>query len=220
MKTVDERATHAEILRSLQAHRRELHGHQVYLFGSRARGEASRFSDFDIGIDGPKPLDLSAFFEIEDSLDRIPTLYQFDLVDLNRAPRGSETMRGAKVVCSMRPEHVLPDFKRALDRFNEAMALEPVDDVHRAGCIQYFEFTFDLAWKSIQSVATFYGLESVRSPRVAFKTAFSQGWIEEQEPWLEMLNARNRMSTFTMPKKRLVFIQIYPLFVLHLSSYI
>ena len=74
------------------------------------------------------------------------------------------------------------------------MAMEPADDVHRAGCIQYFEFTFDLAWKSIQSVVAFYGLDSVRSPRVAFKTAFGQGWIEEQEPWLEMLNARNRMS--------------------------
>ena len=85
MKAMHERAAHAEILKSLQAHRRELRGHQVYLFGSRARGEAGRFSDFDIGIDGPKPLDLPAFFDIEDSLDRIPTLYQFDLVDLNRA---------------------------------------------------------------------------------------------------------------------------------------
>jgi nucleotidyltransferase substrate binding protein (TIGR01987 family) len=94
----------------------------------------------------------------------------------------------------MKPEHILPDFKCSVDRFNEAMVMEPVDDVHRAGCIQYFEFTFDLAWKSIQSVAAFYGLESVKSPRVAFKTAFNQGWIEEQEPWLEMLNARNRMS--------------------------
>ena len=94
----------------------------------------------------------------------------------------------------MKPEDILPDFKRGLDRFNEAMALEPIDDVHRAGCIQYFEFTLDLAWKSIQSVASFYGLESVKSPRVAFKTAFSQGWVEEQEPWLEMLYARNRMS--------------------------
>jgi nucleotidyltransferase substrate binding protein (TIGR01987 family) len=94
----------------------------------------------------------------------------------------------------MKPEHVLPDFKRGLDRFREAMALDPVDDGHRAGCIQYFEFTFDLAWKSIQSVATYYGLESVKSPRVAFKTAFTQGWIKEQEPWLEILNARTRMS--------------------------
>jgi nucleotidyltransferase substrate binding protein (TIGR01987 family) len=94
----------------------------------------------------------------------------------------------------MKAEHILPDFQRALDRFSEAMQLDPVDDVHRAGCIQYFEFTFDLAWKSIQAVANHYGLEPVKSPRVAFKTAFSQGWITEQEPWLSMLEARNRMS--------------------------
>lgn len=103
-------------------------------------------------------------------------------------------MRVVKVVYFMKPEQILPDFKRGLDRFSEAMALEPINDVHRAGCIQYFEFTFDLAWKSIQAVTAYYGLEPVKSPRVAFKTAFTQGWIEEQEPWLEMLNARNRMS--------------------------
>jgi len=94
----------------------------------------------------------------------------------------------------MKAEQILPDFQRALDRFDEAMQIEPIDDVHRAGCIQYFEFTFDLAWKSIQAVANHYGLEPVKSPRVAFRTAYSQGWIIEQEPWLSMLEARNRMS--------------------------
>ena len=94
----------------------------------------------------------------------------------------------------MRAEEILPDYERALNRFQEAMQLEPPNDVHRAGCIQYFEFTFDLAWKSIQSVGTHYGLESVKSPRAAFKTAFSQGWITNQEPWLSMLESRNRMS--------------------------
>lgn len=64
----------------------------------------------------------------------------------------------------MKAEQILPDFQRALDRFDEAMQLEPMDDVHRAGCIQYFEFTFDLAWKSIQAVANHYGLEPVKSP--------------------------------------------------------
>ena len=94
----------------------------------------------------------------------------------------------------MKVEEVLPQFANALRRFDEALALEPLDDIHRAGCIQYFEFTFDLAWKSIQSIALFYGLEPVKSPRVAFKTAFSQGWVTEQSPWLSMLEARNRMS--------------------------
>jgi predicted nucleotidyltransferase len=85
MEGSNEQVTCAEILKTLQAHRQELHGHKVYLFGSRGRGEARLRSDFDIGIDGSKPLNLSAFFGIEDSLEQIPTLYQFDLVDLNRA---------------------------------------------------------------------------------------------------------------------------------------
>jgi nucleotidyltransferase substrate binding protein (TIGR01987 family) len=94
----------------------------------------------------------------------------------------------------MKAEQALLQFANSLRRFDEALALEPIDDIHRAGCIQYFEFTFDLAWKSIQSIAAFYGLEPVKSPRVAFKAAFSQGWVEEQSPWLGMLEARNRMS--------------------------
>jgi len=94
----------------------------------------------------------------------------------------------------MKPEKILCDFKKALERFDEAMQMDPTDDVHRAGCIQYFEFTFDLAWKSIQSLATYYGLERPKSPRVAFRAAYAQGWIDEQEPWLQMLEARNRMS--------------------------
>jgi len=94
----------------------------------------------------------------------------------------------------MKAEEFLQDYKNALDRFDEAMQMEPTDDLHRAGCIQYFELTFDLAWKSIQSVATYYGLERPKSPRAAFKTAYGQGWLEEQEPWLQMLEARNRMS--------------------------
>ena len=85
MLVVNEHATRSEILKSIQAHSRELQGRRVYLFGSRARGDAGRSSDFDIGIDGSEPLDLAVFFEIEDSLQQIPTLYQFDLVDLNRA---------------------------------------------------------------------------------------------------------------------------------------
>ena len=94
----------------------------------------------------------------------------------------------------MKAERILEQFASSLRRFDEALALEPVDDIHRAGCIQYFEFTFDLAWKFIQSIASYYGLEPVKSPRVAFKTAFSQSWVEKQSPWLSMLEARNRMS--------------------------
>lgn len=58
---------------------------QIYLFGSRARGDASEYSDIDIAIKGSKPLKntlASVRFAIEES--QIP--YKVDLVDLSLAP--------------------------------------------------------------------------------------------------------------------------------------
>jgi predicted nucleotidyltransferase len=70
----------AQLLKS----ERLLHGYKVFLYGSRARGNARTTSDFDIGILGDKPLPLVAFYQIEDMLEELPTLYKIDLVDLNR----------------------------------------------------------------------------------------------------------------------------------------
>lgn len=68
-----------------------LHGHRVFLFGSRATGNAGRHSDFDVGVLGNEPLPLNDFFVIEDQLDDLPTLYKIDWVDFNRAsPRFRE----------------------------------------------------------------------------------------------------------------------------------
>lgn len=93
----------------------------------------------------------------------------------------------------MRAERILEDFARALGQL--AVALEtPADiDLIKAGCIQYFEFCFELAWKAIKAVAAELGLEC-NSPRACLKLAFRQGWIDDENLWLEMLAARNRMS--------------------------
>jgi len=64
---------------------KRLHGHRVFLFGSRATGDARSHSDFDIGVAGDTPLPLNDFYAIEDELDDLPTLYKIDWVDFNRA---------------------------------------------------------------------------------------------------------------------------------------
>ncbi len=58
---------------------------QIFLFGSRARGDASEYSDVDIAIKGRQSLKTAlaeARFAIEES--QIP--YKVDLVDLKNAP--------------------------------------------------------------------------------------------------------------------------------------
>ena len=63
----------------------ELEGYRVVLFGSRVRGDQHDRSDFDLGIMGANPITLSTFYRISDFLEQLPTLYQIDWVDLNRA---------------------------------------------------------------------------------------------------------------------------------------
>jgi predicted nucleotidyltransferase len=62
-----------------------LSGYRIFLFGSRACGNAKPRSDFDIGIDGPTLLPLRLYFDIEDRLETLPTLYRIDWVDFTRA---------------------------------------------------------------------------------------------------------------------------------------
>lgn len=62
-----------------------LKDHKVFLFGSRATGKSKQRSDFDIGVLGKDALPLSVFFNIEDQLDALPTLYKIDWMDFNKA---------------------------------------------------------------------------------------------------------------------------------------
>lgn len=80
-----EREIRAMIAGVMREYTPRLRGHKILLFGSRAAGTARPRSDFDIGVIGEHPLPLRDFYEIEDRLDALPTLYRIDWVDLNRA---------------------------------------------------------------------------------------------------------------------------------------
>lgn len=94
----------------------------------------------------------------------------------------------------MKAELLITDLQTALERLEDALKLDSELDVYKAGCIQYFEFTFELAWKAIKSTAEAQGVDPGGSPKSCLKTAYGQGWIEEEIVWLSMLEARNRMS--------------------------
>jgi len=94
----------------------------------------------------------------------------------------------------MKAKKIVADLATAQERLAEAIATPAENDLMRAGCIQYFEFCFELAWKSIKICGTEQGLESCNSPKRCLKLAFSLGWIDDEEIWLEMLSARNLLT--------------------------
>ena len=63
------------------------------------------------------------------------------------------------------------------------------------GIIQRFEYTFELAWKTLKDKMESDGLSLERlSPKYIFKGAYKSKYIDNIELWIEMTNDRNLMS--------------------------
>jgi Predicted nucleotidyltransferases len=57
----------------------------LYLFGSRARGKARRFSDIDVAVRAKCPLPPGLLAEVREELEQSNCLLEVDLVDLSEA---------------------------------------------------------------------------------------------------------------------------------------
>lgn len=70
-----------------------------------------------------------------------------------------------------------------------------VTELERAGIIQFFEMTFELAWKVLKDYLEAEEI-MVKSPREAVKQAFSMGIIDNGHVWIDALSDRN-LTTHT-----------------------
>ena len=94
-----------------------------------------------------------------------------------------------------RLQRSLQNFILALSSLEQFVA-EPVrTNRDKAGVIQAFEFTYELAWKTFQRLAQSEGLQ-VATPRQAFTSAIQIGIIppEDEAIWLQMMQDRNLTS--------------------------
>lgn len=92
-----------------------------------------------------------------------------------------------------RARHSLVEFGKALRRLDEVLTRANPDDVVRDSAIQRFEFTFELAWKTLKRFLGMEGVEAL-TPREVLREAYAAGWIAEDERWIAMLNDRNLSS--------------------------
>lgn len=87
-------------------------------------------------------------------------------------------------------------FSNAIARLDEALRKEPANDLERDGCIQRFEYTYELAWKMIRRHFMVTGLPdaAILGWRELFREAARHGLIEDAELWFSFHKARNITS--------------------------
>ena len=71
------------------------------------------------------------------------------------------------------------DYKNALNRLREALQEEPTE-LAIDGILHRFEFTFELAWKTIKDYLEYMGIK--------------HGIISDGELWIEIMLARNSLA--------------------------
>jgi len=89
----------------------------------------------------------------------------------------------------------LKALEAAYARLKEALEL-PLEEnsIVLDAAIQRFEFTFELGWKTIKRFAETLRAGECNSARSCIKLAYKLGWIDDEEKWLSLLQARNLTS--------------------------
>ena len=86
------------------------------------------------------------------------------------------------------------DLINATNRLKEALN-EEESDLIIDGVLHRYEFTFELAWKTLKDYLEYLGVTiNTGSPREVIKESFAHDLISDGETWIKMMLARNSLS--------------------------
>ncbi len=83
------------------------------------------------------------------------------------------------------------NFSKAMSHLEKALEIPEPDMVQKAGIIQFFEMSFELAWNMVKDYLEEQGFVDIKSPRGALKKAFEVNILEKGHEWMELLQDRN-----------------------------
>ena len=89
------------------------------------------------------------------------------------------------------------NFDRALGLLREALANGPaaLNQLEKEGVVQRFEYTLELAWKTIKDYLEESGVVlTAVTPRQVIKDAFAARILTDGQAWIDMVDHRNLLS--------------------------
>ena len=91
------------------------------------------------------------------------------------------------------------NYQKSFALLEEGISIEDPSIIEKAGVIQFFETTFELAWKLLKDYLNYLGYDT-KSPRDSIKTAYSIELISNGDRWIDALMDRN-LTTHTYDEK-------------------
>ena len=170
---------------------------KVILFGSRARGDNTPKSDYDIAINAPS-IDISTKNLLLDEIEQVDTLHKMDIVFISSKTDNKlleNIQRDGKIIMD-KFQIKLGNYEKAISRLHEAIdeSKENNSMTVRDGVIWRFEFTTELAWKTIREYLLSLEVTDINNPRAVMKEAFNNDIVTKEDEWIQILRDRNLTS--------------------------
>jgi nucleotidyltransferase substrate binding protein (TIGR01987 family) len=86
------------------------------------------------------------------------------------------------------------NFKKAFEQLRDpVLKVDELSDLEKEGMVQRFEYTFELAWKTLKDYLEEQQVNA-KFPREVIKQSFHYEIIQDGEIWMDMLEKRNLMA--------------------------
>jgi len=101
--------------------------------------------------------------------------------------------------------HRLDGFGRALALLRDAVVLmesRPLSDLEQQGLVQRFEFTWELAWKTLADLLSAEGASpDIVTPRSVLRAALEARLILDGQTWMDAVEVRNALAHTYDPRR-------------------
>ena len=115
--------------------------------------------------------------------------------DNNPLPTPKQATRPTpEMVAPLRSQQRFQNFKKVFLRLEKYGHQQSLNELEEQGLIQSFEYTYELAWKTLQDILQERGHTEVAGPRPVIEQAFKDGLVQDGEGWMRMFSDRNSAS--------------------------
>lgn len=194
---------------------------EIWLYGSRARGDNQERSDIDIAIvcKNATNTDWHNVVEITENADTLLKIdcVRFDILsDSDKLKHNIELhkyviyQRQGSYMSKLLWQDHFENLGKAIVALKEVLDLPDVEKISylRDATIQRFEFAVEIYWKVLKKFLAYEKIETT-TPRDVLSKAFQYRFINDESAWLSMIDDRNSTSHIYSSEEALrIFLKI------------